>query len=139
MRAVRCWHCCPESCGCPILGGAQGRAGWGSGQPELVEVSLPMAGGWNWMSFKVPSNQTMLRYYDSKLSHFHELLNLSLFLPSVISFPLDVKQALSRIPGAPQWQPSPPVLIQEHRAALFSSAADRLTCIEMTQNPSSLH
>jgi len=27
---VRHWHCCPESYGYPIVGGAQGRAGWGS-------------------------------------------------------------------------------------------------------------
>jgi len=49
QRAVRPWQCCPESCGCPIPGGAQGQAGWGSGQPELVGVSQPMAGvgtGW---------------------------------------------------------------------------------------------
>jgi len=33
----RLWHCCPQSCGCHILGGAQGWAGWavgaGGGQP----------------------------------------------------------------------------------------------------------
>ena len=33
------------------------RPGWmGPGQPELVGGSQPMAGGWNWMIFKVPSN-----------------------------------------------------------------------------------
>jgi len=36
----RHWHCGPESCGCPIPGGAQGRVGWDSGQPELVGGSL---------------------------------------------------------------------------------------------------
>ena len=25
-----------RSCGCPILGGFQGQAGWGPGQPDLV-------------------------------------------------------------------------------------------------------
>ena len=34
--SVRHWHCCPESCGCPIPGGAQGQAGWGPWQPEPV-------------------------------------------------------------------------------------------------------
>jgi len=47
---------CPESCGCPIPGGAQGWAGWSHGQPELVRGSQPMAGGWNWIIFEVPSN-----------------------------------------------------------------------------------
>jgi len=33
---LRRWHSCPEKLWCPILGGAQGQLGWGSGQPELV-------------------------------------------------------------------------------------------------------
>ena len=45
------WHCCPESCGCPIPAGTQGQVGWGPGQPELVGgqpcpwpgVALPMS------------------------------------------------------------------------------------------------
>jgi len=49
QRAVRPWHSCPESCGCPIPGGAQGHIGWGPGQPELLPDSvlaiLPTAGG----------------------------------------------------------------------------------------------
>ena len=43
------WYSCPESCGCPIPGGAQGWVGWGPGQPELVGGSQPTAGvgnGW---------------------------------------------------------------------------------------------
>jgi len=44
LREVRPWHCCPESCGCPIPGGAQGQVGWCPGQPELVGGSQPMAG-----------------------------------------------------------------------------------------------
>jgi len=35
QREVRRWHFCPESCGCPLPGGAQGRVGWGPGPPEL--------------------------------------------------------------------------------------------------------
>jgi len=42
---VRPWQCCSESCGCPIPAGAQGRVGWGHGQPELVGTALPMVGG----------------------------------------------------------------------------------------------
>jgi len=42
----------PESCGCPIPGGAQGR-GWGFGQPGLK-------GGWNRMVCKVLSNPAIL-------------------------------------------------------------------------------
>jgi len=34
-----------EGCGCPIPGGIQGRAACGSGQPGLVLVTPPMAGG----------------------------------------------------------------------------------------------
>lgn len=35
----------------------QGWVGLGSEQPYLMESSLPMAGVWNQMIFKVPSNQ----------------------------------------------------------------------------------
>jgi len=31
QRAVRPRHCCPESCGCPIPGDAQGQVGWALG------------------------------------------------------------------------------------------------------------
>jgi len=44
---VRLWHSCPQKLWCPIPGGAQGQVGWGSGQPELVGGSLPMAESWN--------------------------------------------------------------------------------------------
>jgi len=54
--AVRPGHGCPESCGCPIPEGAQGWAGWGSGQPELVGGTGPTAGGWDWAGFNVSSN-----------------------------------------------------------------------------------
>jgi len=50
VRAVRCWHCCPESCECPIPAGAQGQVGWGPGQPELLVDTL--------MIFKVLSNMS---------------------------------------------------------------------------------
>ena len=35
---------CPESCGCPIPGGAQGQVGWDPGQPDLLGGTQPMAG-----------------------------------------------------------------------------------------------
>ena len=43
-RLVRPWNCCPEKCGCPIPGAAQGEVGRGAEQPELVRVSQPTAG-----------------------------------------------------------------------------------------------
>lgn len=33
---MRPQHCCPEMCGCLIPRGAQGQAGWSSGQRDLV-------------------------------------------------------------------------------------------------------
>jgi len=40
----------PHPCRCS-------RPGWtGPGQPELREAALTMAGGWNWLGFKVPPN-----------------------------------------------------------------------------------
>jgi len=49
-----------RGCGCPIPGGVQGRVGWALGSLSCWEAALLMAGGWNWVGFKVPSN----------LSHF---------------------------------------------------------------------
>jgi len=46
-----------RSCGCPNPEGTQGQAGWGLGQPKLVEDGLcPWQGDQNWMMFKVLSN-----------------------------------------------------------------------------------
>jgi len=45
-----------RSCGCPLPGSVQGQAGRSSEQPGLVEGVLLMAGGWNQVIFKVPSN-----------------------------------------------------------------------------------
>ena len=56
QRAVRRWHCCPESCGCPIPAGTQGQVGWGPGQPELVGGSPAHGRGWHWVGFELPSN-----------------------------------------------------------------------------------
>ena len=44
QRAVKPWHSCSESCGCPIPGDAGGR------HPEENPA------GWNWMISNVPSN-----------------------------------------------------------------------------------
>jgi len=38
---MRPWHSCPESCGCPTPGGAEGWVGWSPGQPELVGGNQP--------------------------------------------------------------------------------------------------
>jgi len=62
-RVVRPWHCCPEGCGCPIPGGAQGQVGWGPGQPELVGGSQPMAGvgaGWALRTLPTSANDFMI-------------------------------------------------------------------------------
>jgi len=48
-----------RGCGCPVPGGVQGQAGWGTGQPGLVngEVGGPAwQGGWRFMILEVPSN-----------------------------------------------------------------------------------
>jgi len=45
---------CPEKLWMPIPGHAQGQAEQGSGQPELVVASLPMAVGLD--GYKVSSN-----------------------------------------------------------------------------------
>jgi len=37
---------------CPLVGDIQGQAGWGSEQPDLLQVSLFIAGGLDWMAFK---------------------------------------------------------------------------------------
>lgn len=49
-----------RSCGYLIPGSAQGRVGWSPRQPELMGVSLSLAGGWKWMSFKFLSVQGVL-------------------------------------------------------------------------------
>jgi len=41
---VRLWHCCPESCGCPIPGGAQGRAALSSALCEAQGNSMELSG-----------------------------------------------------------------------------------------------
>ena len=47
---------CPESCGCPIPGGAQGQAGWALGSLIWWVATSPWHGDWKWIIFKVPSN-----------------------------------------------------------------------------------
>jgi len=37
---ARCWHCCPENCGCPIPGDVQCQVGWGPEHLDSVE-SVP--------------------------------------------------------------------------------------------------
>lgn len=45
-----------RSCGCTILGNVQGQAGGPLDQTGLVESVSAHGRGWDWMSFKVPSN-----------------------------------------------------------------------------------
>lgn len=49
--------------GFPIPGDAQGQAGWGPGQPDLVEATR----GWKWIGLKVPSNSTIPLFYNSMM------------------------------------------------------------------------
>jgi len=43
-RAVRPWHCCPESCGCPNPGGAHGQVGWALGRLRWWGAASPWQG-----------------------------------------------------------------------------------------------
>ena len=49
-----------EAMDAPSLETIQGQVGWGPGQRELLGgSSLPMAGGRNWVGFRVPSNTSL--------------------------------------------------------------------------------
>ncbi|KFO71529.1 Zinc transporter ZIP14, partial [Cuculus canorus] len=56
--------------GCPIPGGVQDQVGWGLDPLIQWEASLPMAGSWNWMISKVPSNPkcSMMSWQDLQAS-----------------------------------------------------------------------
>ena len=54
----------PESCGCPIPPGAQGQAGWARGSLSWWVAAPPMAGGWEWVCCKGPSNPNHSLVYD---------------------------------------------------------------------------
>lgn len=52
------WHSCPEGCGHPIPGGAQGRAGRGPGQSHRAATERAcLRTGWNRVGRKAPSPQ----------------------------------------------------------------------------------
>jgi len=54
---VRPWHCCPESCECPIPGGAQGQVGWALGSLSWWGAALPTAAvGTGWTSGFLPTH-----------------------------------------------------------------------------------
>ena len=57
-----------RGCGCPIPGGTQGKAGCGSGQPDLVVGDSAHSRGlktrWSWRSL---STQAILWFYDSTI------------------------------------------------------------------------
>lgn len=61
---------CPESCGCPLHGGAQGWVCWGSGQPDLVGYNQPMSGRWSWMGLRSLPTHTIL-WFEHNLSAVH--------------------------------------------------------------------
>lgn len=49
-----------RSCGCPILGGAQGWAGWVPGQPDLVGSNQPIAeAGATWAVRSLSTHSTI--------------------------------------------------------------------------------
>jgi len=59
MRVVRPWHRLPrEAVAAPSLAVFKGRLDRALSNLVWWKVSLPMAGGWNWMIFKAPSNPT---------------------------------------------------------------------------------
>jgi len=68
---------CPESCGCPIRGNSQGQVGWGPGQPNPVGGNQPMAGSWDWMGFKVPSNpnHSVILWFSSEYKFLIEIIS----------------------------------------------------------------
>ena len=79
-RVVRPWHCCPESCVCPVPGGAQGRDEWGPEWPELVGDSQPTVGrlkpgsalqcGWTLLGRQCFPNQRQRPSEGHGFSHF---------------------------------------------------------------------
>ena len=56
VRAVRHWHSCPDSVGAPFLEAFKARLDGALGSLSWWAVALPMAGGWGWVGFVVPSN-----------------------------------------------------------------------------------
>ena len=57
MRAARRWHRLPRAAvDAPSPGVLRARLDGAGSNLGWWEVSLPVAGGWNWMVFKVPSN-----------------------------------------------------------------------------------
>lgn len=69
QRMVRTWHKLPrEAVDGASLQAFKARLVWAlSGQIQR-DVSLSTARVWKWMVFKVPSNQTVLSFYDMLLT-----------------------------------------------------------------------
>jgi len=53
---MRPWHCCQRAVGAPSLGVLRAGLDGALHSVSWWVVTLPMAGGWDWMMFKVPSN-----------------------------------------------------------------------------------
>lgn len=68
MGAVRPRPCCPESCGPPTFGDAQG-CGWG---PGLQELALSMAGGGTGGALSSLPTQTSLGFCDKTTEEIHK-------------------------------------------------------------------
>jgi len=63
MRVVRPWHRLPrEAVAAPSLAGLKARLDTALSTLGWWKGSLPMAGGWNWVSYKVPAdpNQSVI-------------------------------------------------------------------------------
>jgi len=55
MRMVKCWNQVTQRGGtCPIAGNIQGQVGWALSSLVELEVSLLIAGGLDYMTFKGP-------------------------------------------------------------------------------------
>jgi len=79
-RAMRHWHCCPESFGSPISGDAQSQTGWDFGQTGLVVNILARGKGLSWTIFKIPSNSNyslILWIHDCMVLCFYDFISNS--------------------------------------------------------------
>lgn len=80
---MRHWNTAQRRCGCPVPGGIQGQVPWGA-LSNLIQwvAALPMASGYNYMTFRILSNP----------SHFMSLWswnwNLSFLLIYIVDMSL---------------------------------------------------
>jgi len=64
---VRPWHCCPESCECPIPGGVQAQVGWALGSLSWWGAASPWHRVGTGSSLRSLPVQAILGFYDYNL------------------------------------------------------------------------